>query len=228
MATLHDKLLAVQDQLNVPKNHLNAFGKYNYRNCEDILLAVKPLLKEQGLVLTLSDELVVLGDRYYVKATATISADDYNPIIVTAYAREEEDKKGMDASQLTGSTSSYARKYALNGLFLIDDNKDADTTNEHGKAPRQESKRAESPPPADPPTPITLATQRDLAALHATASEAGITHEQLHAWAAWKQVESLRDVESSAIKNLTRTLKDKDQAARFTEKFPKEAGNGTE
>ena len=126
------ELIAIQSELKAPKNQWNDFGKYNYRSAEDILEAVKPLLKKHECHLTISDEMVVLGDRYYVKATATL-AKEGESISTTAYAREEESKKGMDSSQITGSTSSYARKYALNGLFCIDDTKDSDFTNTHGK-----------------------------------------------------------------------------------------------
>lgn len=126
------ELIAIQSELKAPKNQKNSFGGYLYRSAEDILEAVKPLLKKHGCHLTISDEMVVLGDRYYVKATATLANAD-GSIYTTAYAREEESKKGMDSSQLTGSTSSYARKYALNGLFCIDDTKDSDATNTHGK-----------------------------------------------------------------------------------------------
>ena len=121
-----DKLLAIQTELKAPKNQYNSFGKYKYRSAEDILEAVKPLCKKHDCVLTLSDELVNIGDRYYIKATARLH-DDTVIGEVTAYAREEESKKGMDGCQITGTASSYARKYALNGLFLIDDTKDADT-----------------------------------------------------------------------------------------------------
>lgn len=120
-----NKLMYVQSRLNAPKNQYNSFGKYAYRNNEDILEAVKPLLKEQGLVLTITDEMIMLGDRYYVKATATVT-DGNSSFSTSALAREAKDKKGMDDSQITGSASSYARKYALNGLFCIDDNKDDD------------------------------------------------------------------------------------------------------
>lgn len=124
--TLHDKLLNVQQKLKAPKNQVNTFGKYKYRSCEDILEAVKKLLGEEGLVLTISDEPIVLGDRFYIEATAMVS-DGTTSISTTALAREPESKKGMDESQITGTASSYARKYALNGLFCIDDTKDADT-----------------------------------------------------------------------------------------------------
>ncbi len=134
MATTNilSRLVKVQSELNAPKNQTNSYGGYNYRSCEDILEAVKPLLVKYELGLILSDEIVSVGDRIYVKATASLfDANDATiPALSNcAYAREEETKKGMDASQITGSSSSYARKYALNGLFCIDDNKDADRTN---------------------------------------------------------------------------------------------------
>ena len=121
-----EQIINIQKELKAPKNQKNSFGGYNYRSCEDILEAVKPLLHENGLKQTISDDIVNIGDRYYVKATVTIT-DGEETETVTAYAREAENKKGMDESQLTGATSSYARKYALNGLWLIDDTKDADT-----------------------------------------------------------------------------------------------------
>jgi len=117
-------LIRIQKELKAPKGQYNNFGKYKYRSCEDILEAVKPLLKD--CLLTISDEIVLIGDRIYVKATAEFTDGDYVKT-VSGFARESESKKGMDASQITGSASSYARKYALNGLFLIDDTKDADT-----------------------------------------------------------------------------------------------------
>lgn len=124
------KLLDIQNELKAPRAQYNKFGNYNYRNCEDILEAVKPLCKKQGVVLYLSDNLVLVGERYYIESTAKIVDIETNEeITVTAYAREEESKKGMDASQITGASSSYARKYALNGLFNIDDTKDSDFTN---------------------------------------------------------------------------------------------------
>ena len=116
----------IQTKLNAPKNQRNNFGNYNYRNCEDILQALKPLLSECGCFVFVSDSVQMVGDRIYIKATATISDGD-NQISVDGFAREPISKKGMDDAQLTGATSSYARKYALNGLFAIDDNKDADS-----------------------------------------------------------------------------------------------------
>ncbi len=120
----------IQKELKAPKGQKNNFGNYKYRSCEDILEAVKPLLGTAVLIIT--DEIVLIGDRHYVKATAVLTDGD-KQATSTAYAREPLDKKGMDLSQITGATSSYARKYALNGLFCIDDTKDADSTNTHGK-----------------------------------------------------------------------------------------------
>lgn len=123
-----DILNKIQKELKAPKGQKNTFGNYNYRSCEDILEAVKPLLGHA--VLTLNDEVVMIGDRFYIKATATLS-DGTKSVFASAYAREAVEKKGMDVAQITGAASSYARKYALNGLFCIDDTKDADTTNNH-------------------------------------------------------------------------------------------------
>jgi hypothetical protein len=130
MSDLTSKLASIQQTLKAPKGQVNTFGKYKYRSCEDILEAVKPLLGD--LVLTISDDIVEVGGRVYVKATVSIYSGS-GTLSTTAFARESETKKGMDDSQITGSASSYARKYALNGLFCIDDTKDADATNEHDK-----------------------------------------------------------------------------------------------
>lgn len=130
--TIREKLFNIQQELKAPKNQFNSFGGYNYRSCEDILEAVKPLLEKNKCTLLLNDEMQNLGDRYYICASANLlDLESDASITNTAYAREEENKKGMDGSQITGASSSYARKYALNGLFLIDDVKDSDTTN-HG------------------------------------------------------------------------------------------------
>jgi len=125
------KLVNIQRELKAPKSQRNVFGKYNYRSCEDILEAVKPLANAEDCIVTLSDEVVMVGNRIYVKATAIIT-DGSNEITTSALAREPEQQKGMNEAQITGSASSYARKYALNGLFAIDDTKDADATNNHG------------------------------------------------------------------------------------------------
>ena len=131
---IYKKLMNIQTKLKAPKSQRNNFGNYNYRSCEDILEVVKPLLDEFKVALTIKDEIVLIGERYYIKATATlIDIDTGDTTETSAYARESAEKRGMDSSQVTGATSSYARKYALNGLFAIDDNKDADATNTHGK-----------------------------------------------------------------------------------------------
>lgn len=132
-----EKIVAIQSELKAPKGQYNSFGKYNYRSCEDILEGAKPLLAKYGLVLTIRDGIELIGDRFYVKATATIT-DGKEQLSTEAYARESADKKGMDASQVTGATSSYARKYALNGLLAIDDTKDADTM-DNSKKPVQQT-----------------------------------------------------------------------------------------
>ena len=141
--SIYEKLLKIQTELKAPKNQVNKFGGYNYRSCEDILESVKPLLDKYNCTLKISDELVNIGERYYIKATATlINIEKYDMIENTAFAREEESKKGMDGSQITGATSSYCRKYCLNGLFLIDDTKDADTEEfreQQEKKPKKET-----------------------------------------------------------------------------------------
>ena len=136
-------LIAIQSKLKATKGRWNSFGKYHYRSCEDILEAVKPLCAEEGCILLLSDEMVLVGERYYIKATAALKTPE-SEFIVSGYARESDDKKGMDASQITGTASSYARKYALNGLFCIDDNKDADTDEyQHEKKSRETKAKPE-------------------------------------------------------------------------------------
>ena len=135
-STLLQCLAQIQSELKAPKGQRNNFGKYNYRSCEDILEAVKPLLQERGLVILITDDIVQIGERYYVRATATIYDSEGSYISNSALAREELKRSGMDASQITGATSSYARKYALNGLFAIDDTKDADATNKGQDEPK--------------------------------------------------------------------------------------------
>lgn len=133
---LNQRVGDIQHKLKAPKGQYNSFGKYNYRSCEDILEGVKPLLKEHNLALLIDDEIVQIGERYYVKATAKIT-DGREIVSATAYAREPDTKKGMDESQITGATSSYARKYALNALLCIDDTKDADTMDNSKKLAQQ-------------------------------------------------------------------------------------------
>jgi hypothetical protein len=160
--TIFEKLVNIQTELKAPKTQFNKFGNYNYRNQEDILEAVKPLLKKYQLTLIITDEIKNIGDRYYVEATAKLfDVETGQSASATASAREDLDKKGMDLSQLTGSTSSYARKYALNGLFLIDDTKDADATNEHTSnvvptAPKIDLKAPQQPKVIiNPQTPVS-------------------------------------------------------------------------
>lgn len=139
--TIAAKLSEIQLALIAPKNQYNSFGKYHYRSCEDILEGLKPCLAKVKAAVTVSDEIVMIGERYYIKATATLRDTETNEYISnTAYAREEDSKKGMDSSQVTGSTSSYARKYALNGLFCIDDVKDADTRDNRQKEAKEQQK----------------------------------------------------------------------------------------
>jgi hypothetical protein len=157
------KLASVQAELKAPKGQFNSFGKYKYRSCEDILEAAKPVLHKYELGMSINDEVMEVGGRVYVKATVTVFDYDGNVHSVSASAREEETKKGMDASQVTGATSSYARKYALNGMFLIDDTKDSDATNTHGNEPAQSHGRV----------PVGGAAARD--AIAEEESEAGLS-----------------------------------------------------
>jgi len=133
-------LVNIQNELKAPKSNFNSFGKYRYRSAEDILTAVKPLLAKYSCTMTVSDEVVFIGSRFYIKATVTIMDEEGNTESVSAFAREDESKKGMDGSQITGTASSYARKYALNGMFLIDDTKDADTDEYHNQTTQTQSK----------------------------------------------------------------------------------------
>lgn len=158
---LNQRVGDIQHKLKAPKGQYNSFGKYNYRSCEDILEGVKPLLKEHNLALLIDDEIVQIGERYYVKATAKIT-DGREIVSATAYAREPDTKKGMDESQITGATSSYARKYALNALLCIDDTKDADTMDNSKK-----------------PTQQTQETVYNWQTLKARATQGGISEEEL-------------------------------------------------
>lgn len=137
--SVYQKLLNIQSVLKCAKSQYNSFGKYNYRSCEDILEAAKPIVHGAQCVLTVSDEIVFVGDRFYIKATATlVDCETGETVKNTAFAREEESKKGMDGSQITGTASSYARKYCLNGLFCLDDTKDADTNEYHNVVERKQ------------------------------------------------------------------------------------------
>lgn len=148
---LYKKLSIIQEKLKAPKNQYNSFGKYNYRSCEDILEGLKPYLRDLGLVLNIFDDIEVKGNRYYIKATAKLIDVETSEFIESyAYAREAENKKGMDSAQVTGATSSYARKYALNGLFAIDDTKDSDYYNNEetiqNSKPKQAKKQVKNTP----------------------------------------------------------------------------------
>lgn len=148
------ELITIQSELKAPKTQYNKFGGYKYRKAEDILEAVKPLLAKQKCTLIITDDIVIVGSRIYVKATATIKNEKGEYETSTGWAREEETKKGMDGSQITGASSSYARKYALNGLFAIDDNADSDTTNDgqHQAAQQQANPQAQAAQPAQQTT----------------------------------------------------------------------------
>lgn len=135
---MENQLSIIQNKVKAPKGQFNSFGKYHYRSAEDILEAVKQVVNPMGYSITISDTIINVGDRYYIKATATLS-NGKETWSTDGYAREEESKKGMDGSQVTGASSSYARKYALNGLFALDDTKDSDATNTHGKEPAKEA-----------------------------------------------------------------------------------------
>ena len=148
------KLINIQQALVAPKDQVNNFGKYNYRTCEGILEAVKPLLNSNNLTVVMSDEMINLGDRYYIKATVTLNdTESGESLSVTAFAREEEEKKGMDQSQVTGASSSYARKYALCGLFAIDGNKDSDETCEKTTDKPTPEQQQVKPNPQPQPVP---------------------------------------------------------------------------
>jgi len=146
--SIYTKLLKIQGELNVPKSNYNEFGKFNYRSCEDILESLKPILAEHKAIIVITDEIIQIGDRYYIKATAElIDTENGSAVSTTAYAREEETKKGMDSSQITGSASSYARKYALSGLFAIDDTRDADDPSNHEGRPSKKPTKDNRPFP---------------------------------------------------------------------------------
>lgn len=167
---VYEKLMTVQTKLRAPKGQYNSFGKYSYRSCEDILEALKPLLAEVGAIVNVSDEIKLIGDRFYVEATASfIDVETGERMIAKASAREAETKKGMDDSQVTGSVSSYARKYALNGLFAIDDNKDADSTNTHGKDIKPNM------------TPVSGLSEAQLKRLYAIGNKAGFKKDVVEA-----------------------------------------------
>ena len=196
---VYEKLMTVQTKLRAPKGQYNSFGKYSYRSCEDILEALKPLLGEVGAIVNVTDEIKLIGDRYYVEATASfIDTETGERMIAKASAREAETKKGMDDSQVTGSVSSYARKYALNGLFAIDDNKDADSTNTHGKEIKPNM------------TPVGI-TEAQLKRLFAIGNKAGIKKEVVEG--------TVRKIFNCEAKDMT-----KEQYDNICERLEKKAG----
>ena len=177
MANDYEKLMNIQNELKAPKSQYNEFGKYHYRSCEDILESLKPVLAKHQAAVTISDEIVLIGDRYYVKATAAlIDVEKGDKVEVSAYAREDVQKKGMDVSQLTGSTSSYARKYALNGLFAIDDTKDSDATNKHGQEKKQNTQKQADESKKDI---NSLATDKQIKAIYALLKNKNYSEESL-------------------------------------------------
>ena len=167
---VYEKLMTVQTKLRAPKGQYNQFGHYSYRSCEDILEALKPLLAEVGAIVNVSDEVKLIGNRFYVEATAMfLDCETGDSVVARASAREDETKKGMDLAQVTGSVSSYARKYALNGLFAIDDNKDSDATNTHGKDIKPNM------------TPVSGLTEAQLKRLYAIGNKAGFKKDVVEA-----------------------------------------------
>lgn len=171
---VYEKLMEVQAELKAPKGQYNSFGKYNYRSCEDILEGVKPLLSKVGAVITLCDSIEVICDRVYVKATAKFTdVESLESVENTSFAREPVEKKGSDESQITGASSSYARKYALNGLLLIDDTKDADTDENHNE------RNAKAKRQVDAPKEPEKITDKDKEVLRKTVEDKGYTVEQI-------------------------------------------------
>lgn len=191
-------LAKIQAELRAPKNQENKFGGYRYRSCEDILEAVKPLMVKHRAVLTISDTIEEVGGRVYVKATARFHAIDGCCAEVSAYAREPESRKGMDESQITGAASSYARKYCLNGLFCIDDTKDADATNDHGR---------EEKPKGIQPKVITAEQVADLESL---AAEVGA---DIKAFCSWMKIPDLSHLPADRHQNAVAALEKKRKAA---------------
>lgn len=204
--TIYEKLAKIQSTLKAPKGQYNAFGKYKYRNCEDILEAVKPLLAEVKAVVIIGDELELIGNRFYVKATARfIDCESDAQITNTAYAREEDTKKGMDGSQITGASSSYARKYALNGLFAIDDTKDSDTTN---GMPDQQSNQQRDPRDMQPANAAPqLMTEQHYNILIRACGNAQMNGSAEEFWKERYRVASLADIPDSQFEFMLTGMK---------------------
>ena len=189
---IYEQLANVQHELKCNKSLYNNFGKYSYRSTELIMEAVKPLLFSNDLCLIITDSIELIGDRFYIKATATIYNKEGEQISTTAYAREEEGKKGMDASQVTGSTSSYARKYALNGLLAIDDTKDADATNTHGAT--NDSKATPANNKTNNTTSTYKLTEGQIKRLYAIGYKKGYSREYMNKLVNTKYKKSVEDL----------------------------------
>ena len=223
---VYGKLLSVQKELKAPKGQYNSFGKYNYRSCEDILEGVKPLLDKYKATLFIADSLELIGSRFYVKAVAKfVDTESGDTVESSAYARESEEKKGMDSSQVTGATSSYARKYALNGLFLIDDTKDADTDQYHEqqtnapaekKAPTKKEKEFTGMNPPEPaytePVPEVgkIVTAEQLDKLKAELDRTGVSEQQILKAGKVEKFEDMSEITYDSI--MRRLAKTKDKA----------------
>ena len=201
---IYEQLANVQHELKCNKSLYNSFGKYSYRSTELIMEAVKPLLFENDLCLIITDSVELIGDRFYIKATATIYNKEGEQISTTAYAREEEGKKGMDASQVTGSTSSYARKYALNGLLAIDDTKDADATNTHGVT--SDSKATSTNSKANNTTSTYKLTEGQIKRLYAIGYKKGCSREYMAKLVNAKYKKSIEDLSKEEYDYICNTL----------------------
>ena len=201
---IYEQLANVQHELKCNKSLYNRFGKYSYRSTELIMEAVKPLLFSNDLCLTITDSIELIGDRFYIKATATVYNKEGEQISTTAYAREEEVKKGMDASQITGSTSSYARKYALNGLFAIDDTKDADATNTHGVT--SDSKPVATNNKTNNTTNTYKLTEEKIKRLYAIGYKKGYSREYMNKLVNAKYKKSIEDLSKEEYDYICNTL----------------------
>lgn len=191
MKNITQKLIKVQSELKAPKGQKNTFGNYNYRSAEDILEAVKPLLSEQGLLMTITDIVEQIGERYYIQAKVILT-DGEDMVEVTGYARESLNKKGMDDSQITGTASSYARKYAMNGLFLIDDTKDSDS-NENYKERENRAKKADIEAEKERQSKIAKLNTQFENGLKA-AKEKGAPMELLTEWNKLQKVQAIKEI----------------------------------
>ena len=193
------ELIAIQSELKAPKGQMNKFGGYKYRSCEDILEAVKPLLQKHNAALTLTDDIIQIGGDVFVKATATFYAESSAPVAVSAFARHPKEKKGMDDSQITGAASSYARKYALNGLFCIDDTRDADT-NEYSSPERnkQQAGQFNQASKAVNPTPTPAAQPLDkIGMMLKFMASMGVSREEIE-----REVCKVQDLNNNDIRNI--------------------------